>query len=230
MGGGGGGEGGLRGQLVRGRVGVVVVDPHQVQVAHGAGPDVVAGKRLLDVLVIVNERMDVVQRLPQRQVLVLVVQFLLAGVGEALPAQRVDEERMFLEVPLESILLAEDVGVLIVDDLLLVAHVVQRLVVVVVEGVVAVVGFLFPGAEAEHRPHAEHFGQRRYDSSSLHLADFTLTAATDTHTHTHSQVSCPYHHPVMTRLVSPHHLKMAATQHWNILVPIPALTPPPRVP
>lgn len=91
MSGWGGSEGSLGRELLCRCVGIIVVYSDQVEMTHGAGPDVVTGQRLLDVLVVVNEGMDVVKGLSQCQILVFVVQFLFVRTGEALPAECIDE-------------------------------------------------------------------------------------------------------------------------------------------
>lgn len=164
---------------------VGIINPDDVE-GEGAGADgFVAGiigglllvVLLLYVLVLVDDGVDVVDEgLPEhRDVLVLVVQLLLAvvGGGEPLPGEGVDEERVLLEVLLERVLLGDDPGVVVVVDVvavvgdvgggrqlvLAVLGIVELLVREVVEGEVAAVGGRgvdgapLPRAEAEHRAH-----------------------------------------------------------------------------
>lgn len=78
---------------------------------------------LLEVLVFVHHRMDVVhQGLPKNgHVLVLVVELLLVvSRGKPFPRESVDEQRMFLQILLESVLLRYNprVVVILVDVIL----------------------------------------------------------------------------------------------------------------
>lgn len=79
------------------------------------------GRSLLNVFVFVDDnRVDVVdERLTKcsAQIFVFVVQFLFVVVrgGESLPAERVDKQRVLLEVLLQRVLFRDDSGVLIVD-------------------------------------------------------------------------------------------------------------------
>lgn len=89
----------------------------------------------MDVFIFVHyQRVDVVdQRLSKsREVLVLVVQLLLVVIcrGESFPAERINKQRMLLEILLKRILFGDNSGILIV--------VID--VVVVVCGIVVVVG------------------------------------------------------------------------------------------
>ena len=170
---------------------VGVVRPHYVQAAGhysgrsrggGGGRSLVGGGRVVAwyILVLIHHQgMDVVhQRLSERgQILVLVVQLLLVVVrcGETFPTKSIDEERVFLEVLLQSVLLRDDPGVLIVvvdivvvgvggrgDALVLpVLGVVQLLVAEVVEGelattVASIDGPPLPRAETQHGPHVAY--------------------------------------------------------------------------
>ena len=69
----------------------------------------------LNVLIFVGDGY-VVQRLPELDVLVLVVELFLVVVdgAEPLPGQRADDERVLLEVLLQRVLLGDDPRVVIV--------------------------------------------------------------------------------------------------------------------
>lgn len=105
------------------------------------------GLRLLQVLVLVHHRVDRVgqrrtergRRQVGRFVLLVVQLFLAMGRRQSLPGQRVDEQRVLLEVLLEGILLREDpsiVRVVVVIVVVVVAFLYAVAVVVTVDVVV----------------------------------------------------------------------------------------------
>lgn len=63
---------------------------------------------------------QIIERLSKRacDVFVLIVQFLFVarGIGKSFPAQRVDEQGMFLQAFVEGILLRDDVDIFVVAD------------------------------------------------------------------------------------------------------------------
>lgn len=73
---------------------IVVVPHHDVQLTK-TWLHVETRQRILDVFVVVDDRVDAVQGLAEVLILLLL---LLAGDGEMLPTQCIDEEGMFLEV------------------------------------------------------------------------------------------------------------------------------------
>lgn len=119
---------------------------------------------------------------------------------------------MFLEVTLQGVLLTENVCILVVDGALLVSDIIESFIIMVVEGVVAVVRLLLSRAEAKHRAHAEHLRQRRDEARSLHFDGFCVPCVAPTSASHSAALQLPCHHQLKMAAV------LANTPHTNTRV------------
>lgn len=166
----------LRRQFIGGGVSMIVI-ADQIQLANRTWSYIVATEGLLYVLVIIDEGMNIVQRLSQREVvLISVINFLFVGGGETLPTEGIDKQRVLLVgITVERIFLAENIGILIVDNFLPIACVIEGFIIVVIECIIAVVRLLLSRAEAQDCPHLEYAGERHNQVRGLHFDGFSYS-------------------------------------------------------